>query len=473
MVYHLLSMGAEINQRDVNGRTPLHRAAYLFHLEGYPQIYELLLSKGADPSIVTKSIIPPPEPTQLQREDALPCDLLARPEKDLAKLQALEAKYADTPKAREPHEDIGDFWALYDYGLETLKTWEKGYQHPYPEIKQREEAARIRKEKIAKLAKEGKIKTLAAPPPEDKAPVCLLFPGQGSQAAGMLKDLQSHPAVQKLVESANSILGYDLLDVCLNGPQAKLDDTVHAQPALFLAGMAALEKLKADDPAILARVGATAGLSLGEYTALCAAGVFSFEDGMRLVQVRATSMAAAAATGKPHGMLTVVGLPDADLEAICAQVTAGKEGAVCQVANLLFPQGRVLSGHRDLLEEAKAKATAMGALKAQEVAVSGGFHTPLMKSASEALGRAIASITLHDPAFPVYSNVTAAPMAKDDVPALLMRQLVEPVRWEDLVKALVGAGKVEMIELGPGAQLKAMTKRIDKDAWAKFKNVPA
>ena len=137
------------------------------------------------------------------------------------------------------------------------------------------------------------------------APIAFLFPGQGSQAVGMLKSLADDTSVKKMFDTAKGVLGYDLLDVCVNGPKEKLDDTVYSQPALFVAGLAAVEKLKKDDPSVVAKCAACAGLSLGEYTALVFSGALSFEDGLKVVKVRAESMAAAAKVGD-HGMLRCV-----------------------------------------------------------------------------------------------------------------------------------------------------------------------
>jgi [acyl-carrier-protein] S-malonyltransferase len=264
----------------------------------------------------------------------------------------------------------------------------------------------------------------------------------------MLKESAKLPAVKAMLATAKKVLGYDLLALCLNGPKEALDDTVAAQPALFVAGLAAVERLRATDAAAVEGCAAAAGLSLGEYTALVFAGALSFEDGLRVVKARAEAMKAAAGAGEPH--------------------------AVCQVANLLFPQGRVVSGHRDALEVAQRGATARGALKAVPVAVSGAFHTPLMAPARAALAAALDAVEVRDPAIPVYSNVTGEPFRDAaHVRELLPRQLCEPVRWEPTLRALVAAGKTQLSELGPGAQIKAMVKRVDANAWKGFRNVAA
>lgn len=473
MLHHLLNNGAEVNQRDSKGWTPLHRAAYLAQYEGYMELYEYLLSRGADPTILSEDYDP-----YLNPGKKLPIDVAVEDEDVRSNILQLEKKYKLTKKAKEPHPDIGDWWALYDYGLDSIKQWPKDYEHPYPEVikRQKEEETKLvekaaRRERRAKALQEASINLSANVP---QTPVAFMFPGQGSQAIGMLKSCQDLPKVKEMVSTAQKILGYDLLDICINGPKTKLDNTIHSQPALLLAGLAGVEKLKNDNPSAVNDASCTAGLSLGEYTALVFAGALSFEDALKVVKVRAESMSAAATAGKPHGMLSVVGLSDDDLESICVQVKKKLGGdTVCQVANYLFPQGRVVSGHKDALEEVQKLATNKGALKAQAVAVSGAFHSPLMKTAYDALKGVLTEVTINAPRIPVYSNVTAKPFPPNpsEIAELLCRQLCEPVQWEGTLKSVISKGKNKLYELGPGAQIKAMCKRIDKEVWSAFTNV--
>ena len=470
MLHHLLNNGAEVNQRDNRGMTPLHRAAYLAHYEGYLEIYEYLLSRGADPTVLTEDYDPYLNPGRKK-----PIDVSVDKPEVRAKIAELEKRYARTGKAKIPHEDIGDWWALYDYGLEAIKKWDVNYKPPYPEVQKRaKDDADYKKMKAERKARRALLESGAVQEakPVPKTPVAFLFPGQGSQKVGMGSECMDLPKVQEMFATAEKILGYDLKDICLNGPKEKLDQTEFAQPALFVCGLAAVEKLRKEDPGAVAKASCTAGLSLGEYTALVFSGVMSFEDALKVVKVRGESMAAAAKAGDPHGMLSIVGLADADVEEVCAKARDAVPGSVCQMANYLFPKGRVVSGTITALDEAQKIATAKGALKAQRVAVSGAFHTPLMSSASEALEKVLGEVTINEPQIPVFSNVTATqfPDAASIRP-LLKRQLCEPVRWEDTLRTLIGAGKNSMYELGPNKQIRSMVKRVDGDVWKAFTNV--
>ena len=436
----------------------------------------LLQSRGADPSILSEDYDPYLNPGRKH-----PVEVAIEDESVRAKLLALESKYSSIPKVREPHRHIGCWWTLYDYGLDVVKTWDIDYCHSYPEDLRRKkdaEAKKAAKDARRKAREEalarGETVAPSAPRRVPSGPLAFLFPGQGSQAVGMLNESKDLPAVQKMLATAKEILGYDLLKLCQEGPKESLDDTIHSQPALFVAGLAAVERIRAENPSMVENCAATAGLSLGEYTALVFAGAISFEDGLKVVKVRAESMSAAAKTGRPHGMLSVVGLSDGDVESICQEARQKHPDCVCQVANYLFPQGRVISGHKVALEEAQKLASSRGALKAVPVAVSGAFHTELMSPARDALAAVLDTITISDPVIPVYSNVTGERF-KDaaHIRELLPRQLVEPVRWEPTLRTLIESGKTQLHELGPGQQIKAMVKRIDNAVWKAFKNVAA
>eukprot|EP00906_Rhabdomonas_costata_P029530 RCo041660 len=231
-------------------------------------------------------------------------------------------------------------------------------------------------------------------------------PSSGAKGSKKKQNPQKASPGKALFDKASAILGYDLAGVCLNGPEERLTSTAVSQPAVLVASLAALEDFKARRPEVWATVGHMAGFSLGEYTALVAAGALSFEDGVKLVKTRAEAMQAASEKC-PGTMGSIVGLEDADLNAIVAEVLAENPGAVLQVANLLFPKGRVISGHHSAVDAALAKATAKNALKAQRLVVGGAFHTSCMADAQEAVKKALEGVTLTlPPNVLVYSNVT-------------------------------------------------------------------
>src|SRR5690349_21106186 len=256
-----------------------------------------------------------------------------------------------------------------------------------------------------------------------------LFPGQGAQTVGMGRQLvDSTPAAKQVFERAAGILGYDLLQVCLEGPAEKLDSTVYSQPALFVTSLAALEWLKVNKPDVVSGCTAAAGLSLGEYTALVFAGVMSFEDGLRVVQERGRAMQDAA-DAVPSGMVSVLGLDAEKTTAVCQEARTGDE--ILQIANYLCPGNIVVSGHKTACERFTGLAEKAGAMKTIPLAVAGAFHTPLMQPAVERLKKALAVVTLNKPRFPVVSNVDADPHDDpEQIRELLVRQVVAPVRWE-------------------------------------------
>lgn len=287
-----------------------------------------------------------------------------------------------------------------------------------------------------------------------------LFPGQGAQTVGMGRSaFDALPAARALFERASTLLGYDLAGLCFNGPAAELDSTVRSQPALFVCSMAALEVLKAQSPDVVAGCSAAAGLSLGEYTALCFAGVFDFDTGVRLVQVRGAAMQAAA-DATPSGMVSILGLERPQVEALCAEA---RQGDLLEIANLLCPGNIVLSGSREACARAAELAPQRGAMKAIPLSVAGAFHTSVMQSAVGKLADALAGAKLAKPRIPVISNVDAAP---HDDPAeirdLLVRQVVSPVRWEDSLRRLLADGCDKFYEIGPGRVLRGLLRRIDR-----------
>jgi [acyl-carrier-protein] S-malonyltransferase len=291
------------------------------------------------------------------------------------------------------------------------------------------------------------------------ARIAFLFPGQGAQSVGMGKALcESLPVARRLFEQASAILGYDLLALCSNGPADRLDSTVISQPAIFVASLAALESLRASSPEIISEVVATAGLSLGEYTALVFAGALDFADGLRVVQQRGQAMQAAS-DARSGGMVSILGLEQPAVEEIVKK--ASQEGLL-QIANLLCPGNIAVSGVKPACEAVEKMATeARG--KTVRLAVAGAFHTPLMKPADEKLAQALAGVTLRPPKVPVWSNVDARPHTNpEEIRGLLVRQVVQPVLWEQTLRGLLEAGCDRFYEIGPGRVLAGLLKRVQR-----------
>jgi [acyl-carrier-protein] S-malonyltransferase len=288
-----------------------------------------------------------------------------------------------------------------------------------------------------------------------------LFPGQGAQTVGMGAQLAaSLPAAKAIFDRAADILGYDLLAFCIEGPAEKLNSTVYSQPALFVCSLAALEQLKLDSPEVVAGCAVTAGLSLGEYTALVFAGAIDFDAGLRLVQARGRAMQDAS-DAVPSGMVSILGVQREEIESLCDQ--ARGEG-VLQLANILCPGNIVVSGDIEACQRVALLAEAAGAMKVIPLAVAGAFHTPLMQSAVDRLAAALAELKIKAPRIPVVSNVDARPHDDpEEIGALLVRQVVSPVLWEDSMRHLIDeCGVQSCYEIGPGRVLRGLLKRIHR-----------
>jgi [acyl-carrier-protein] S-malonyltransferase len=283
----------------------------------------------------------------------------------------------------------------------------------------------------------------------------LLFAGQGAQVVGMGQDLATQfPAAQAWFDRANAALGYDLSGICFSGPEAELTKTENAQPGIFLVSWVAFELLKARVSGL--KFDATAGLSLGEFTALTAAGAMSFEDGLRVVRQRGRFMQEACDVTQ-GGMAAVIGLDEAPTREACAEA-----GVV--LANLNCPGQLVISGAAENIGKACELAKAKGAKRAIPLPVAGAYHSPLMASAQPKLQAELNAVKLAAPQVPVIANVTAQPHgAPDQITARLVEQVTASVRWEESMRYLLAQGFTRFIELGPGTALTGFMKRISKD----------
>ena len=282
-----------------------------------------------------------------------------------------------------------------------------------------------------------------------------VFPGQGAQFVGMGKDLyENNPVAKEMFDKANEILGFNITDLMFNGTDEDLRQTKVTQPAIFLHSVI-LAKTMGDDfnPDMVA------GHSLGEFSALVAAGALSFEDGLRLVSARAQAMQKACEK-TPSTMAAVLALPDAKVEELCASVTEG----VVVPANYNCPGQIVISGSIEGVDAACAKMLEAGAKRALKLKVGGAFHSPLMEPARAELADAIAHTDFHAPKCPVYQNVNAEPQTDPEtIKKNLIAQLTAPVRWTQTIQNMIAAGADTFVEVGPGAVLQGLVKKISSD----------
>jgi len=272
----------------------------------------------------------------------------------------------------------------------------------------------------------------------------------------MGKDLADQfPTAKAWFDRANAALGYDLAAICFSGPEAELTKTENAQPGIFLVSWVAFQLLRERVPSL--KFDATAGLSLGEFTALTAAGALSFEDGLRVVRQRGKFMQEACDTTR-GGMAAVIGLDEAPTREVCAEA-----GVV--LANLNCPGQLVISGDAEKIAKAVELAKARGAKRAIPLPVAGAYHSPLMAAAQPKLQAELARVHLSAPTVPVISNVTAQPHgAPGEISARLVEQVTSSVLWETSMRHLLAQGFTRFIELGPGSALSGFMKRIDKSA---------
>ncbi|MBO9193694.1 ACP S-malonyltransferase [Rhizobium sp. 16-449-1b] len=301
--------------------------------------------------------------------------------------------------------------------------------------------------------------------------IAFTFPGQGSQAVGMGKDLAENFAEARAVfAEVDDALGEKLSETMFNGPEETLTLTANAQPALMAVSMAVIRVLEAKGVDLKAKVSYVAGHSLGEYSALCAAGMFSIADTARLLRIRGNAMQAAVPVGV-GAMAAIIGLEHADVIAVCEEASA--LGA-CQIANDNGGGQIVISGEKAPVEKAAAIATEKGAKRAILLPVSAPFHSALMAPAADAMREALAGVAKSNPVVPVIANVRAAPVTDaEEIAKLLVEQVTGQVRWRETVEWFAANGVTTLYELGAGKVLTGLARRIDKNVTGISVNSPA
>ncbi|KAF5885054.1 ACP S-malonyltransferase [Rhizobium sp. PEPV16] len=301
--------------------------------------------------------------------------------------------------------------------------------------------------------------------------IAFTFPGQGSQAVGMGKDLaENFGEARAVFQEVDEALGEKLSDVMFNGPEDTLTLTANAQPALMAVSIAVVRVLEAKGLDLKSKVACVAGHSLGEYSALCAAGTFSLADTARLLRIRGNAMQAAVPVGV-GAMAAIIGLEHADVVAVCEAAAA--VGA-CQIANDNGGGQIVISGEKAAVEKAAALATDKGAKRAILLPVSAPFHSTLMAPAADAMREALATVAKFDPVVPLIANVRAAPVTgADEIASLLVEQVTGQVRWRETVEWFAGNDVTTLYELGSGKVLTGLARRIDKTINGISVNGPA
>jgi [acyl-carrier-protein] S-malonyltransferase len=300
--------------------------------------------------------------------------------------------------------------------------------------------------------------------------VAFTFPGQGSQAVGMGKELaESFAEARAVFEEVDDALGEKLTDIMWNGPEDVLTLTANAQPALMAVSIAAIRAMQARGLDLESKVAYVAGHSLGEYSALCAVGTFSLADTARLLRIRGNAMQAAVPAGK-GAMAAIIGLDHAAVQAICAEV-AGL--GACQIANDNGGGQLVVSGEKAAVEQAAALAKEQKALRAILLPVSAPFHSALMAPAAEAMAEALSKVSAKDPIVPVVANVRAAPFTDaGEIVKLLVEQVTGQVRWRETVEWFAANGVTSLYEIGSGKVLTGLVRRIDKSLAGSAVNTP-
>jgi len=291
--------------------------------------------------------------------------------------------------------------------------------------------------------------------------VAFVFPGQGSQAVGMMAGFDAHRAIRSTFDEASEVLGQDLWALVTEGPEADLNQTVNTQPMMLTAGVAVW---RAWNDAGGAKPECVAGHSLGEYTALVAAGAMAFRDAVPLVRFRAAAMQEAVPAGV-GAMAAILGLDAAAVAAVCAQTVAEMgSGRVVEPVNFNGPEQIVIAGHKDAVERAIEAASAKGAKRGVLLPVSAPFHSSLMRPAAEKLASRLASVPIAAPVIPVLHNVDVEERTTADaIRSALARQAAAPVRWVETIQAFAARGVTHVVECGPGRVLAGLNKRIARD----------
>ncbi|MHC4260122.1 MAG: ACP S-malonyltransferase [Planctomycetota bacterium] len=288
-----------------------------------------------------------------------------------------------------------------------------------------------------------------------------LFPGQGAQTVGMAREIaDAFPAAAHLFQQANDIIGFDLSKICFEGPPEKLNTTTMSQPAILVTSAAILEALKASPPAQQLQPDVTAGLSLGEYTALYAASILSFEDALLLVKKRGEAMQAAA-DATEGTMVSIIGLDEEQVHQLCSEAS---QGQVLAPVNFNCPGQIVISGDKPACERAVELAPKFGAPRAVFLEVAGAFHTEMMATAADALKVALSDCRIAEPTdAKIIANITADYyQTADQIAQGLTKQLTSPILWQRCMEKLIADGAQEFYEIGPGRVLTGLMKRISK-----------
>jgi [acyl-carrier-protein] S-malonyltransferase len=306
---------------------------------------------------------------------------------------------------------------------------------------------------------------------ETNMAVAFTFPGQGSQAVGMGKELaDAFPEARRVFEEVDDALGEKLSRLIWEGPEETLTLTANAQPALMAVSMAAFRALESRGLSLKDKVAYVAGHSLGEYSALAAAGFVSVADAARLLRIRGNAMQAAVPAGQ-GAMAAIIGLEQGDVDAACAEAA---QGSVCQIANDNGGGQLVISGEKAAVERAAALCTAKGAKRALMLQVSAPFHSALMAPAAEKMREALAGVTKHVPVVPVVANVTVKPITDpEEIAARLVEQVTGQVRWRETVEWFGNNGITTLYEVGAGKVLSGLARRINKEIATAAVNNPA